>query len=147
MAEANHRLERMLQVLKDKGQRLTPQRLAILKILAQDDRHPGIEEIYEALHEDFPTSSLATVYKTIHLLEENREILELNFSGLGKRYDGYRPYPHPHAVCTACGRIMESGDLELDPLTTEVARRTGYRITHHQLNFYGLCPACQQAKK
>jgi Fur family peroxide stress response transcriptional regulator len=144
VADPRERLEQMLKVLKGQGCRLTPQRLAMLKILARSAGHPGIEQIYEQIKSDFPTTSLATIYKTMSLLKEMGEVLELSLTSVGTRYDGNRPYPHPHLVCTRCGQILDPEVEDLAALAAAMARQTGYRITHHQLNFFGLCPKCQQ---
>ena len=92
------RLNQMIKVLKEKGHRLTPQRLAVLKILAKSEGHPSAETIYKTVKTTFPTTSLATVYNNINLLKAAHEVLQLGFANLGSRYDGNKPYPHPHAI-------------------------------------------------
>lgn len=144
MAYPRERLDQMLKVLRAKGCRLTPQRLAMLKILARSEGHPGIEQIYEQIKSDFPTTSLATIYKTMSLLKEMGEVLELSLASVGTRYDGKRPYPHPHIICTKCGQILDPEIGGVAAVSEAMARQTGYKITHHQLNFFGLCPKCQQ---
>lgn len=144
MADPRERLEQMIRVLRDKGCRLTPQRLAMLKIIAKSEGHPSVEQIYELIKADSPTTSLATVYKTLSLLKDVGEVLELNFANLGSRYDGNKPYSHPHVICTKCGQILDPGFPNLIAISQEMASRTGYQITHHQLNFFGLCPECQK---
>ena len=101
------RLEQMIEKLKQNEFRITPQRYAVLKILAHSANHPSAERIYEQLVQDYPTMSPATVYKTINLLKKNGEILELEFSEMSNRYDGNKPYPHPHVICTKCGTILD----------------------------------------
>jgi Fur family peroxide stress response transcriptional regulator len=71
------------------------------------------------------------------------EVLELGFASWGSRYDGNRPYPHPHVVCTKCGAIVDPQFAPLDDMSREMALMSGYRITHHRLDFFGLCPRCQ----
>jgi Fur family peroxide stress response transcriptional regulator len=144
MADPRERLEQMLKVLKDRGCRLTPQRVAMLKIMAKSEGHPSIEQIYEHIRVDFPTTSLATVYKTMSLLKDMGEVLELTLASVGTRYDGNRPYPHPHIICTKCGQILDPVIGGVAEVSEEMARQTGYQITHHQLNFFGLCPKCQK---
>ncbi|MGE4505572.1 MAG: Fur family transcriptional regulator [Desulfovibrionaceae bacterium] len=135
----------MTRNLKDHGYRLTPQRLAILKVLAHTDRHLSVEEIHQQLHPDYPTMSLATVYKTLAVLKREGAVLELEFHDLRNRYDSAKPYPHPHVICTACGMVMDPEDYDLRELTNRIARETGFAITSHRLDFYGLCPACRKA--
>ncbi|HNQ85885.1 MAG TPA: transcriptional repressor [Deltaproteobacteria bacterium] len=137
------RLEQMLSSLRERSFRLTPQRMAVLEILASSQGHPTVAEIYESVRARFPTTSLATVYKTVILLKELGEVLELGFPDGSNRYDGSRPYPHPHIVCTRCRKIMDPELSSIDHLNEEIAEKTGYTIEHHRLDFFGLCPACQ----
>jgi len=136
------RLENLVALLKEKGCRVTPQRLAILRVLTQSRGHPSAEQVHARLARQYPTMSLATVYKTIALLKQAGEILELQFSDLGNRYDGRRPHPHPHVICTRCGSIVDADAPLLDDAAERVARETGYSILAHRLDFFGLCPAC-----
>jgi Fur family peroxide stress response transcriptional regulator len=144
VADPQKRLEHIIKALRDKGYRLTPQRLAMLRIIAKSAGHPSAEQIYEQIKADFPTTSLATIYKTLTLLKDMGEVLELNFAAVGSRYDGNKPYPHPHVICTECGRILDPESTALAGISQEMARLTGYQITRHQLNFFGLCPKCQK---
>lgn len=138
------RLERMLDRLKDQGLRITPQRLEILRILSESVGHPSVEGIHAKVRAKFPTTSLATTYKTVALLKDLDEVLELGFADGSNRYDGNKPYPHPHVICTVCRKIMDPDLSMLRDMTEEVARETGFRITTHRLDFFGLCPDCQK---
>ena len=143
MPDPDTRLKELVAKLKERNHRLTPQRLAVLKILAAGEEHPSIERIYEQIRPDFPMTSLATVYKTVTLFKEMDEVLELGFNNGSNRYDGSKPYPHPHLICTQCGAIE---DLEADALRDiprQVAQDTGYRIVSHRLDFFGICQKCQ----
>ena len=137
------RLERMLSKLKGKRFRLTPQRLAVLKILAGDQTHPSVAQVFIQVKAEFPTTSLATVYKTIILLKELNEVLELGFPDGSNRYDGNKPFPHPHMICTRCKKIVDPELNSLSDLNKEMSRKTGFQILYHRLDFFGLCPECQ----
>lgn len=144
MSSSDTRLKHLMAVLKRRRCRLTPQRLAILGQVARSEGHPSIEEIYERLKGDFPTMSIATVYKTVTLLKELGEVLELSFPEEGvKRYDGAKPYPHPHLICVRCRKILDPEIGNLTPLVETAGRLTGFRILSHRLDLYGLCPDCQ----
>lgn len=138
------RFESILAKLRERKFRVTPQRVAILRAFLGSKDHPGVEQVYAQVRADFPTTSLATVYKTVHLLKELGEILEIGCADGGNRYDGNKPYPHPHLICTTCKTIMDPDVRLLDQLTTELAGTSGYRIVSHQLDFFGICPACQK---
>jgi len=146
-AQSKQRLDQMLSKLKSRNFRVTPQRLAVLRILASSEDHPTVEQIFEKVKADFPTTSLATVYKTIALLKDLNEVLELGFPDGSNRYDGSKPFPHPHVVCTLCKRIVDPELVSLDEVQEEMTHKTGYRILYHRLDFFGLCPECQKVMR
>ena len=142
--ESEKRITRMLDKLRDHDFRITPQRLAILRIIAESKGHPSAEEIYQEVKSEFPTTSLATIYKTISLLKELDEVLELGFPDGSNRYDGSKPFPHPHVICTKCRKIMDPEIAGLEKISEEMAIKTGFKISSHRMDFFGLCPECQK---
>jgi Fur family transcriptional regulator, peroxide stress response regulator len=146
MTKTEDRSADMIEKLKKRGFRITPQRHAIIKILAVSEGHPTAEQVYEKVREQFPTTSLATVYKTISLLKELNELLELGFPDGSNRYDGAKPFPHPHAICVKCQKIMDPEPEGFDDLKLEISQKTGYEILYHRLDFFGLCPECRRKK-
>lgn len=141
--EFEQRLQQMLEKLQGLDFRITHQRLAVIRVLAASDDHPSAEQIFEKVRARFPTTSLATVYKTIALLKDVGEVLELGFPDGSNRYDGNKPYPHPHIVCSGCGKIVDPEVVGLDELENQIVRKTGFKILHHRLDFFGLCEECQ----
>ena len=147
MIDSEERFEQLKGEFRQRGYRLTPQRLALLRLLSRSEAHPSASDLHEQIQDQFPTTSIATVYKTLNILNEMGEMLELGFSNDDNRYDGRRPYPHPHIVCLRCHKII---DLDVDlvqGLEQEVEGRSGYRITGHRLDFYGICPDCQKREE
>ncbi len=145
-ANIEQRLNQMLSKLKEHDFRLTPQRLAVLKVLAVSEGHPTVERIYEKVRAEFPTTSIATIYKTVNLLKQLNEVLELGFTDGSNRYDGNKPYPHPHVICTKCKKIIDPNLGSLKDLTKEVIKETGFRIQNHRVDFFGTCRECQSPK-
>ena len=143
MFDPEARFGELVTRLKGRGHRLTPQRVAVLRILAASEGHPSVEQIYDQIVVQFPTTSLATVYKTVTLLKGVGEVLELGFADGSNRYDGGKPYPHPHLICTQCGEIRDLEAPALSELVQQASKDVGYQITSHRLDFYGLCPRCQ----
>jgi Fur family peroxide stress response transcriptional regulator len=144
MKRSLDRLDDIIAKLRRREFRITPQRVAILKVFLLSDEHPSVERVYEQVRINFPTTSLATVYKTVSLLKEIGEIFEIGFANGRNRYDGNKPYPHPHLICTKCMTIMDFEVGSLDRLTVEVAQSSGYQILSHHLELFGICPACQK---
>ena len=145
-ANIEQRLNQMFSKLQEHNFRLTPQRLAVLKVLAVSEGHPTVERIYETVRAEFPTTSIATIYKTVNLLKQLNEVLELGFSDGSNRYDGNKPYPHPHVICTKCKKIIDPNLGSLKDLTKEVIEETGFQILNHRVDFFGTCRDCQSRK-
>ena len=125
--------------------RMTPQRVAILRILSDDPSHPPAERIFEEIEQTFPTTSLATVYKTLDVLKEIGQLIELEFSDGGNRYDAMRITTHAHVVCERCGRIDDVELYEAAQLRARAAQHSKFQIKSERVDFYGLCPDCQPA--
>jgi Fur family peroxide stress response transcriptional regulator len=146
VADPEARFQHLVDKVRQRGGRLTPQRVAVLRILAASEGHPSVEQIYDQIKGHFSTTSMATVYKTVTLLKEMDEVLELGFADRGSRYDGNRPIPHPHLVCTQCGAIQDLDVPGLDEIVAQAAQQTDYDIQSHRLDLYGICQACQAKK-
>ncbi|NLS78658.1 MAG: transcriptional repressor [Chloroflexi bacterium] len=142
MSPVRSRLEEVIAKLRARGNRITPQRIAILRALISSPEHPSVERIHELVRQDLPTTSIASVYKTIELLKEAGEVLELEFDQ-ANHYDGQRPYPHPHLVCVKCRRIVDPDTDGLEDLGRHLAERAGYRLVGQRFDVYGICPVCQ----
>ncbi len=140
----NHsdRFEIIIRKLRDNGHKITPQRLAIVKILAKSESHPSVENIHVLIQKDFPTMSLATVYRNILLIKSLGEVLELGFPDGSNRYDGNKPYPHPHVICIKCKKIVDPDLDSLDEIKKKVALETNFKILNHRLDFFGICRNC-----
>lgn len=136
-------MEEITALLKQRGLKVTPQRLAILNFLMHTNEHPTAETIYKKLVSDFPTMSLATVYKTLEVLKNTGLIQELNVGEGSFRYD-VKTTPHPHIVCLGCGKVEDLDESIFKDLLEEVKKHTDYKVVGQKLYFYGYCPACQK---
>jgi Fur family peroxide stress response transcriptional regulator len=127
-------------------QRNTRQRDAILNILRHTDSHPTADWVYEQARKIIPNISKGTVYRNLNLLIKAGEISELNLSGTMSRFEG-RPENHYHFRCERCGRVFDLDQPVNKDLDNEVAAKTGFEVSYHQLEFRGLCHDCQQKQK
>lgn len=130
-------------LLRDKGFKVTPQRLAIYNTLQHTKAHPSAEMIFNELQPLYPTMSLATVYKTIEILKEIGLIQVLNVGEDSFRYDADTTN-HPHVRCMRCGRVDDIEDIDSEDFISDVSKCTRYQLTGQQFYFYGVCPECQQ---
>jgi Fur family peroxide stress response transcriptional regulator len=138
------RYEDISKKLRESGNKLTPQRLVIARILAESEGHPSVEDIYTQLRKNFPGISQATVYRNIMLFKSLGEVLEIGFAGGSTRYDGKKPYPHPHIICLKCNKIIDPDLESLRDMTKEIIDESGFEIVTYRLDFFGICPDCRE---
>lgn len=141
--DLDHRLLEMKSALRERGVSVTPRRAKLLEVLLDSEAHPTVGEIHEGVRRYFPSTSLATIYNTIELLKDTGQVLELEFSGASNRYDGRRPLSHAHVVCLRCEKIEDLDSVEVDEPFDDVSKATGYQILRRRVDYYGVCPRCQ----
>ncbi len=136
--------ETLLTALKTQGKRITPQREAICRLLAESDEHPTARQIYETLKAQFPSMSLATVYNTLDVLVSVGAINRLGSAGDDTVHYDADTNPHINLACIKCHRIIDLPSEHIQALQEEVARNSQYRILGGRVLYYGLCPECQR---
>lgn len=131
------------KLLRDKGFKVTPQRLAIYSMLAGTKTHPNAEMIFNELQPFYPTMSLATVYKTMDILAQMGLVQVLNAGEDSFRYDA-NTMSHPHIRCTECGCVDDLEGIDDTDFLAQVKKNTSYEVSGRQFYFYGVCPRCQK---
>ena len=145
MTDPDIRFKQLIVALKERDFRLTPQRVELVRLIAVSEGHPSASELHAKIRRQFPTMSHATVYKTLTLLKEINQVLEIDLHS-DSHYDGNRPEPHPHLICTNCNKIID-GDLSLDQESLRsLEQASGFKILRPQISLYGLCPECQEER-
>lgn len=133
-----------MEMDRRKAMKMTPQRIAIMGYLDGNVTHPGAADIYGALHEQFPTMSLATVYNTMETLKEQGMVAELSIDPAKKRFDP-NVEAHHHLICIECKKIV---DIFTEfPLGLTEDEKHGFEIIGNQVDFYGICGDCTAAGK
>lgn len=133
-------------IFKEKKLKLTPQRIAVYKCLLATKEHPSAETVYNCLQEDYPTMSLATVYKTLKTLVEVNLIQELNVGEGNFRYDA-NTFPHPHIQCISCSKVSDIDNIFFPELNDKVKPYTDFDVLSNQVYFYGICSECKNKYK
>jgi Fur family peroxide stress response transcriptional regulator len=77
------------------------------------------------------------------LIKSLGEVLELGFADGSNRYDGRKPYPHPHIVCIKCKKVLDPDLASLKDMTKEIAEESGFEVITYRLDFFGTCPKCR----
>ena len=120
-------------------------RNAILSCLQHSRSHPSAETLYEALRQEYPDISLATVYRNLALFRDQGIIQSLGTIGGVERFDG-DTYPHAHFVCSGCGAVVDLPEAGV-PDCSGIAREMGCRVERVQMILTGLCTDCLSRKK
>jgi Fur family peroxide stress response transcriptional regulator len=131
----------IIQALRSKGFKATPQRIAICRYALNSREHPNAQKIYREVKKTHPTVSLATVYKTLEVLKKIGLIQELTFAQEQTRFDPYLE-PHINLVCSRCGAIVDIEDVAVHELIKRVAAAARFAPSSQRLDVYGICEKC-----
>ena len=144
-------IEELKENLKEKGYKLTPQRRAILDIIIdKEGQHLTAEEIYDEVKKICPDIGLATVYRTVLLLEEVNVIYKLDLNDGCSRYElvhSDEEHRHHHLVCNNCKKVFEVQDDLLEELEERIEKTYKFKILDHSVKFFGVCSECSELKE
>ena len=132
--------------LREKGLKVTPQRMAIYEMLHKSREHPTAEQVWEAIKEVFPAVSFNTVYTTLNAFEQVGLVQRLHIGDNIAHYDA-NVMPHVHLSCRSCGSVADyHGEVGFHPdrMMNELSRATGYEVDRLELSAYGLCEGCRE---
>lgn len=130
--------ETILERCEARGLRLTEQRRTIAGVLEAADDHPDVEELYDRASAIDPKISLATVYRTVKLLEESGILEKLEFGDGRARYEDADRDHHDHLIDLKTGEVVEFVDEEIERLQEKIAAKLGYELKGHRLELYGV---------
>ena len=136
----------IIQALRKKGYKATPQRIAVCRFALSSREHPSVQRIHKEVKEIHPTVSLATVYKTLQILTEIGLIQELDFPKSQARFDSYVE-PHINLVCLRCGKIRDVDDPAAREMVAGIAAAAEFTRTGQRLDVYGICKMCRSRTK
>lgn len=137
MMQVAARMQDYERMLRDAGVRITRPRKTILRILSEDGDHPDALEIYRRATAIDAGISLATVYRTMKLLEDRGAIHRHAFEGGPARFETAGSLHHDHIIDMDTGDIVEFRSEKIERLQDEIARSFGYEIVSHRLELYG----------
>ena len=122
--------------------RKSKQKETILRILKSTTSHPNADWIYEQVRREIPNISLGTVYRNLRLLVQEGRIVELGLASAPSRFDGETEC-HYHLRCEQCGYMFNVNEPLERNINERVARKTGFKVFNHMVEFRGLCKDCQ----
>ena len=137
------------QLLKKNSLKFTIQREVILETLYNSDAHLTPEALHHLIQEKQPDlkTGIATVYRTLALLEESNMVTSLSFGAQGKKYELGAKEHHDHLICTECGTITEFVDEEIEARQHLITDKLGFKMSDHSMQIYGICKNCQKTQE
>lgn len=138
MSSRTMRPSRIEQVCEDKGLRMTGQRRVIARVLSGATDHPDVEEVYRRSNAIDERISLATVYRTVRLFEEQGIVERHDFGDGRARYEEAERKHHDHLIDMETGDVIEFRNEEIERIQERVAHELGYRLVGHRMELYGV---------
>ncbi len=135
-------MEKVKSLLENTPLKSTPQRLAILKEIEKMG-HADLDTIHKNLSENFPSMSLATIYKNLHTLQEFGIIKKLSISNAKDKYEIAAQPKHHHLVCKVCGEVTDIF-LDIDTIGSQLQNLKGFDVDYCEVYCYGTCSKCKE---
>ena len=137
--------KKIVALLRQQGYKLTPQRRAVLDVIARSQGHLTPAALYERVHQRYAGIGLVTVYRTLSLLDQLGLICQVHAGDNCRSYLLRRPSEHHHhLICSSCGMVVDFADCDLAPMTERISRKTGFEIDSHLVELVGRCQECQK---
>ncbi|MGE4295219.1 MAG: Fur family transcriptional regulator [Campylobacterales bacterium] len=142
-------LERFKHLLKLSGLKYTQQREAILRTIYESEGHFTPEMLHQQVQQLFSDQKIgiATIYRTLSLLESEHIVTSISFGVSGKKYEFGMKQHHDHMICDKCGKMIEFVDETIEKRQAAIAKNHNFIITGHTLQIHGICEECQKEKK
>ncbi|MEM9233589.1 MAG: Fur family transcriptional regulator [Pseudomonadota bacterium] len=139
-------MDRLEKLCAEKGLRMTEQRRVITRVLSVADDHPDVEEIHRRATAEDSRISIATVYRTLKLLEDYEIVQRHDFQDGRSRYEEVTDDHHDHLINVRTREVIEFVSEEIEALQEKIAREHGFRLVDHRLELYGV-PLDEDEKK
>jgi Fur family ferric uptake transcriptional regulator len=141
--QGREKLSDLTQQLRGRARKITGPRQAILEVLRKREHPITSKEILAALPQG--ECDLATIYRSMHLLEEMGMVHRFDFGDGTARFElvADKHDHHHHLVCQSCAKVVEITDCFSADLEQKIARNAGFKRVSHRLEFFGICPDCQ----
>ena len=121
----------------------------MLRTLYNNNKHFTPEALHNEIKAKFPELNvgIATVYRTLNLLEDSGMATSISFGAQGKKFELANKPHHDHLICKSCNKIIEFQDATIERKQLAVAKEHGFTLTGHMMQLYGICPECAAKRK
>ena len=133
----------LLERLRDRGYRLTPQRMMVVEAIEASDDHISAEQIRAKAQLKYPYINMSTVYRTLELLTEQGLVTETDLGGGRLLYHPAGKASHHHLVCRRCGKVKDIDVSFFQPLKEELRAKYGFDADLEHIGIFGICDNCE----
>lgn len=149
MQDNTETLNKLKQIIKQKGLKYTKQREIIFETILNCKKHLGAEELYSMLLEQHPNEKIgiATVYRALSFLEEENLISSISVGKDAKKFETNFKEHHDHLICVKCNKIIEFINQKIEKEQEKISKEKGFKLLDHTMYLYGVCQECQKAER
>ena len=138
----SHDKKSVLDELRAKGFRLTPQRMMVLEAVEASEDHISAEEIFKQAHAKYPYLNISTVYRTLEMMKEQGLVAESDLGGGRLVYHPVGKAHHHHLVCRKCGSVQDVDESVFTKLQDDLKKRYGFDAVLEHMAIFGTCKKC-----
>ena len=135
-----------MDVLREAGHKMTPQRMMVLNSLRHAPGHLSAAQIYERVRSEYPYVDISTVYRTLAVLKDLRLVSETHMGGGDATFEWVTPKPHHHLICRRCNGVTLLDHSYMNRLAEQIRGDLGFRSDMDHFAIFGLCSSCQSAQ-
>lgn len=145
MQDNSEIIEKLKEVIKQKGLKYTKQREIILETILNSDRHLSAEDLYKLIQEKYPEEKIgiATVYRAVSFLEDSGLISSISLDKDTKKFETNFKEHHDHLICVKCNKIVEFVNDKIEKEQEKIAKNQDFKLLDHAMYLYGVCKDCQ----
>jgi Fur family transcriptional regulator, ferric uptake regulator len=138
-------IDKLKEVIKQKGLKYTKQREIILETILNSDRHLSAEDLHQLIQKKYPEEKIgiATVYRAVSFLEDSGLISSISLDKDTKKFETNFKEHHDHLICIKCGKIVEFTNDKIEKEQEKIAKKEGFRLLDHAMYLYGICKDCK----
>ncbi|MEA3353242.1 MAG: Fur family transcriptional regulator [Campylobacterota bacterium] len=137
-------LDKLKQIIKQKGLKYTKQREVIFETILNCEKHLDAEEIYNIILKNHPSEKIgiATIYRALSFLEDANLISSISVGNDAKKFETSFKEHHDHLICVKCNKIVEFVNNTIEKEQEKIAKENGFKLLNHTMYLYGICSDC-----
>jgi len=145
MQDNSEVIDKLKEIIKQKGLKYTKQREIILETILNSDTHLSAEDLYNLILEKYPEEKIgiATVYRAVSFLEDSKLISSISLDKDTKKFETNFKEHHDHLICIKCNKIVEFVNTKIEKEQEKIANNQGFSLLDHDMYLYGICKDCQ----